>query len=513
MTLITSLFIGSLFLLVLLLPNRVVAQSTPTTPTITTSSTTTTTLSATDVDIGWTLINGALVMFMQAGFAFLEAGSIRSKNVANILLKIVMSVAISTMAWFCIGYGFAYGDNQLTDTRNGFFGNSGFFLLGGDEPQHVFFFQWAFAAVASSIVSGAVAERMNLSAFFMCSFIMTAFIYAPVAHWIWSSAGWLSGFNKTMFRVGNVGVTDYAGGIVVHLVGGVCGLVGSIMVGPRIGRFVNGRAVKIAGHNKTLVLLGGLILWFGWYGFNSGSTQALSGGMSTITAFASANTTIAGAAGAMMCMLWSCLQSGQYDLTESLNGCLAGCVSITPVCAFVEGWAAVLIGASGALVYIASNWLLEALRIDDPVSAVPIHAFCGAWGLITGGLFATQKQIATYYGLDSNIEMYGLFYSLNWELLGVNLLGIAIVLIWTAFSSVIMFFIIDITIGLRVPPEDELIGLDHKYGGHAYTLDDPHQYGFGNSTSENTAARSALKTARTVNSHRTHRSGKSSRRM
>ncbi|KAL9653773.1 hypothetical protein ABK040_012834 [Willaertia magna] len=432
-------------------------------------------VSGSELDTGWTLINGALVMFMQAGFAFLEAGSVRSKNVANILLKTVMSVAISTMSFYCIGYGLAFGDTK-TETRNGFYGNGSFFLL-GDESLHVFFFQWSFAAVASTIVSGAVAERTNLSAFFMCSFLMTSFVYAPVAHWMWSTTGWLSPFNKEMFRVGTVGVVDFAGGVVVHYVGGICGLVGAIMVGPRIGRFVNGKAIPIDGHNKTLVLLGGLILWFGWYGFNAGSTTALSNGLSLISSYASTNTTIAAASGAIMSMFWSCLKSGQYDLTESLNGCLAACVGITPICAFVQPWASVIVGATSALVYFFGVFVLESCYVDDPCVAVPIHAFCGAWGVFLGGLFATKEQIIKLYSLDSDLSVYGLFYSGNWEMVAVNIFGIVIIGLWVAFSSVIMFYFIDLTIGLRVPAEDELVGLDHKYGGSAFNVEDE-EYGY-----------------------------------
>ncbi len=244
------------------------------------------------------------------------------------------------------------------------------------------------------------------------------------------------------------------------------------MVGPRIGRFQGGKVVPIGGHNKTLSMLGGFILWFGWYGFNCGSTLKLSDNQSLISTYAAVNTTIAAACGAMTSMMLACVRTGQYDLTESLNGVFAGCVAITPVCAFVPPWSAPIIAAISALIMVyAGNFLLW-LKVDDPLNASPIHAACGIWGVICNGLFARKENIALLYGNSADNIPYGLFLGGGWEILGTSLLGCVMCVLWTMSTSVIMFFIIDKLVGLRVSAEDEIEGLDKKTGGEAYQMEE-----------------------------------------
>jgi len=345
-------------------------------------------ISAGDVDTMWVLICGILVFFMQAGFSMLEAGCVSSKNVQNILYKNLMDACIGAISFWFIGYGLAYGNS-----KDGIFiGGSNFFANEENvDPSsedydglgyHSFFFQWAFAATAATIVSGAVAERTKLSAYFVYSIFLTAFVYPVVVHWVWDSEGWLCAWKADGKKFmsdseASNGLIDFAGSGVVHMVGGFSGLMGAIAVGPRLGRFTEerdaaGNVIVHEEHNKLLASLGVCILWFGWYGFNGGSTLMVSDGYAALAAKVCVTTTLAAASAAITCTVYSRVLFHKFDLMLSLNGVLAGLVSITANCAVVEPWGAAVIGFLGAFVYIGSSALLKKLKIDDPLDAFPI---------------------------------------------------------------------------------------------------------------------------------------------
>jgi Amt family ammonium transporter len=405
------------------------------------------------IDTVWILLAAVLVFFMQAGFAMVETGFTRAKNAVNIGMKNLMDYCVGTLAFWAVGFGFMFGADRF-----GLFGGSGFFLSGANpataEGLRTFafwMFQVVFAATAATIVSGAMAERTRFVAYLIYSFVISLFIYPISGHWIWGG-GWLA----------NLGFMDFAGSTVVHSLGGWCALIGAVLLGPRVGKYVrrDGQiSVKaIQGHNLPLATLGVLILWFGWFGFNAGSTVS---GTDLSIAFIAVNTNLAAAAGAIGAMFLSWIRSKKPEIGMSLNGALAGLVGITAGCANVSPGSAILIGLiAGVIVELSVELIDKVLHVDDPVGAVSVHGVCGAWGTLAVGLFAQPE----YGGLA------GLFFGGGLKQLGVQALGVVSVFGWTVAASLVLFGLLKVTIGLRVSPEEELRGLDiGEHGSEAYT--------------------------------------------
>ena len=413
------------------------------------------------VNIAWTLMAAFLVFFMQLGFAFLGAGLIRAKNVVNYMTKSFLDFCIASLAFWAFGFAIMFGGSGLPGLGDGndLLGYSGFFLTNNayDVSTTAFWlFQVVFVATAATIVAGAVAERMKITAYLAYSFIIGAIIYPIYGHWVWGG-GWLS-----KIEIGDaVGVMDFAGSGVVHAVGGLAALVGAAMVGPRIGKFNRDRTVNIIrGHNIPYAIIGVFILFFGWFGFNAGSTVAAT---ELRIAVIATNTFLAATAGAVAAFYWTYARTGKADLVTAGNGCLAGLVGITAPCAFVEPWAAVVIGAVAAPVMIGTATFVERiLRVDDVVGAVAVHAGAGLWGLLAVGIFADGT-----YGVSGLVEG-------KVDQLALQVIDIGVVLAWTLSTSFVMFFIINKTIGLRVSREEELTGLDiPEHGTEAYPREGP----------------------------------------
>jgi len=362
------------------------------------------------------------------------------------------------------GYAFAYGP-----VSNDFLGHSNWALSDTTQRFHVFFFQWTFAATAATIVSGSVAERTSFYAYLGYAFFLSGFVYPIVSHWVWGG-GWLS----TLFTVGAL---DFAGDAVVHMVGGFAGLAGAVIVGPRLGRFdADGRVVPMPVHSATLATLGTFTLWFGWYGFNPGSALGIANtgpgsNLPATAARAAVTTTIAATAGGITTLIVIKLRDHIFDLITVLNGILAGLVAITGSCPWVEPYAAVVIGAVGACVYMGAAMLLLALKIDDPLEAFPIHGATGAWGAIAVGLFARSELLTiSTYGNSGGWE--GLFYGGGGRILAANLIMILAVMGWTLGLIVPLFLGLHAVGQLRIPREMELEGNDiSKHGGSAYPED------------------------------------------
>jgi len=393
----------------------------------------------TNADYVWTLVAAALVFFMQAGFAMVEAGFTRAKNAINIMMKNLMDFSMGTLGFWAIGFGLMFG------ASNGWIGTSGFFLsdfqLGGDPWVLAFWmFQVVFAATAATIVSGAMAERTQFSGYMAYSIVICAVIYPIFGSWAWgglfNGGGWLE----------KLGFIDFAGSTVVHSVGGWAALAGAIVLGPRIGKFTkDGKVRPILGHNLPLAALGVFILWLGWFGFNPGSTTAANKDIAMIFV----NTNLAAAAGAVLAMFTSWMRIGKPDIGMSLNGALAGLVAITAGCANVTPLSAVIIGAIAGIIVVFAVFFFDKIKVDDPVGAVSVHGVNGAWGTLAAGLF--------------NIG------GTSGKIIGVQLLGIGACFVWTFVTAFILFKIIDKTIGLRVSPEEEREGLDYsEHGGNAY---------------------------------------------
>ena len=412
------------------------------------------------VDTAWLLIAGFLVFFMQAGFAMLTAGFVRSKETANILMKNMIDACVGGISFWLVGWAFAYG---ISDASNQFIG-LGNFALNEFDSYADWFFQFAFAAAAATIVAGALAGRTKYSAYLIYTVIVTGFIYPVVVHWGWDTNTWMGAFTDGEPWLGN-GYVDFAGSGIVHTVGGIAGLMGAIAVGARLGKYgPNGEVRAIPGHNISIATMGMFILWFGWYGFNPGSTLALSGGGAALAASVAVTTTLAAGAGGATAMLWSRFRTGRYDTGLTINGILAGLVAITAGTATVDPWAAVVIGGIGALVmYYGVQMLDNLFRVDDPVGAVSVHAFAGIWGVIAVGLFSSKAGMEAAGYVDPS--SYGLFLGGGGEQLLMQLIGIAAIVAWTAVTAGILFFAIKFTVGLRVSEEEEMRGLDLEEHG------------------------------------------------
>lgn len=396
-----------------------------------------------------------LVIFMQAGFAFLTAGLTRGKNVGNIMMKNLMDFCVGVLAFAAVGFGFAFGSG------NDFIGTSGFFI-GSDIAENYlssytmsistfFLFQVAFAAAAATIVAGAMAERTKFASYMIYSFMITAFVYPVVVHWTWGG-GWLYQF----------GYHDFAGSGIVHMTGGIAALVGAKILGPRIGKYAaDGTARAIPGHSIPFAVIGTMILLVGWFGFNGGS-QLFADQFVTPVAV---TTVLAGSAGAVVAMLVTWVRSGKPDVAMTANGLLAGLVSITAGCGAVYNWAAAFIGlVGGVLVVFAVEFVDKKLKVDDPVGAVAVHGVCGAWGVIAVGLFAATDA--------EGFWKKGLLYGGGFDQLVPQLVGVLAIGAWVAITMSLIFLAIKATIGLRVSEQEELEGLDvHEHGYPGYSDD------------------------------------------
>lgn len=416
------------------------------------------------LDTIWVVLAGLLVFMMNLGFATLESGMCRSKNTVNILSKNFIVFAVSSLGFFLLGWGLMFGDG------NGFIGLKGLLFASGADNSPAtgaayqgvysaiswagvpfwvkFFFQLVFCGTAATIVSGAVAERIKYLTFILFSLILTALIYPITGHWIWGG-GWLS----------QLGFMDFAGGTAVHAVGGWAALSGIIILGPRVGKYTkSGRVNPIPGHSVALATIGALILWFGWFGFNPGSTMAADpeaiGHILVVT-------NMAGIMGILSATVTAWLKLGKPDMSMSINGLLAGLVAITPACAFVSVGSSIIIGAVGGILVVYASLLLDKLRLDDPVGATAVHLVNGVFGTLSVGLFAQEGII----GNDVN----GLFFGGGLRLLGVQALGVVSVGAFIFAATALTWVLLKKTVGLRVPLKEELAGLDlGEHGNEAY---------------------------------------------
>jgi len=407
------------------------------------------TLSQFHGNVLWTLIAGILVFLMQAGFGCVEAGFTRAKSAGNIMMKNFLDFSVGSICFFLFGFAVMFGLDA-----GGFIGTSGYALGGVAEADlpwtyTFWFFQSVFAATAATIVSGGMAERTKFSSYIIVSIVVTGIIYPMSGHWAWGSlwlggdgAGWLEG----------LGFVDFAGSSVVHSVGGWIALAGAMVLGPRLGKYTeDGKAKAIPGHNIPLAGLGVFILWFGWFGFNPGSTTTADGTIG----FIAMNTSLAACGGVLGAMIISWFRFGKPDISMTMNGALAGLVGITAGCATVSPSSSIIIGLiAGILVVLSIEFIDKVLRIDDPVGASSVHGVCGAWGTIACGLFNTDG---------------GLFFGGGFAQLGVQLLGVGVFFVWAFGAGYILMAAIKAIFGLRVTKEEELKGLDiAEHGSESY---------------------------------------------
>lgn len=396
----------------------------------------------------WFLIGAALVFWMQAGFAMVEAGFTRAKNTGNIIMKNLMDFCIGTVVFILIGFSLLLGEDLV-----GLIGKPGFdiFTSYADFDWSNFVFNLVFCATTATIVSGAMAERTKFLSYCIYSAVISALIYPIEAHWIWGG-GWLS----------QLGFHDFAGSCAIHMVGGISALIGAALLGPRIGKYTkdeSGKIIKVnafPGHNITIGALGVFILWLGWYGFNGAAATSVEQlGSIFVT------TTIAPAIATVVCMIFTWIKYGKPDVSMCLNASLAGLVAITAGCDVTDAFGAIVIGAVSGVLVVFGVWLLDyKLRVDDPVGAVAVHCLNGIWGILAVGLFATTSA-------PGNDSYTGLFYGGGFHLFGLQLLGFVSVAAWTAVTITITFLIIKATVGLRVTEEEEIVGLDPTEHGLA----------------------------------------------
>ncbi len=425
------------------------------------------------LDTLWTLFAAFLVFFMNAGFALLESGLCRSKNTVNILYKNFIVFAVASLAFWAAGFGYMFGEG------NALIGLKGFFLSGEDNspltgeayrgvfsslswtgiPLYAkFFFQLVFAGTAATIVSGAVAERIKFLSFIIFSWLLVAFLYPVVGHWVWGG-GWLA----------RLGFWDFAGSTVVHSVGGWAALAGAIALGPRLGKYSReGKVQPLPGHNMSTATLGAMILWLGWFGFNPGSTMAAQPGEIARIAL---TTNMAAASGLLMATLMTRLRIGKPDLSMTLNGALAGLVAITAPCAFVSPLSAVIIGAIAGCMAVQGVITLDRFRVDDPVGAITVHLMAGVLGTLSVGLFAQES-------INPATTGDGLFFGGGASLFLTQLLGVAVVGVFVLGSSFAIWLGLRATLGIRVSTEEEMEGLDlSEHGMEAYAREVIHAPG------------------------------------
>ncbi|WP_028592165.1 ammonium transporter [Paenibacillus massiliensis] len=402
-----------------------------------------------------------LVFFMQAGFALLEAGSTRMKNAGHVAGRTVLTLGVSAISFWALGFGLGFGN----DNGNGFMGLTGFFLSGTDAAPSfdslsgldipitiMFLFHFAFAAISLAIACGGMAERAKLSVYIIFGVLFSIIIYPIVAHWVWGG-GWLT----------QMEMQDYAGSTVVHLTGATAALVATIMLKPRLGKYnKDGKPNIIPGHNQVYSILGVIILWFGWYGFNPGSAVSAMG--DGFFGYVALTTTLAAASGAIAALLTSWAVFGKADIPSMLNGVLAALVAITGSCAFVAPWAAVVIGAvAGIITFFTAQWV-EKKRIDDPIYAFSVHGVAGMWGAVSTGLFATPTLVEI-----TGVGRPGLFYGGGFTQLGVQVLGVVGTFIFVVVVTAIILGAIKAAVGIRVTEEEETMGLDlSEHGTYGY---------------------------------------------
>ena len=391
------------------------------------------------VDMLWIMLGAMLVFFMHAGFAMVESGFTRSKNTLNILMKNIITISLGSILYFIVGFAIMFGPSAF-----GMIGTQGFALL-GDADIAFFVFQAVFAATCATIVSGAVAERVNLTAYILLTVAITAVIYPVVGHWIWAG-GWLA----------ELGFIDFAGSTVVHLTGAVAAFITAWKLGPRIGKYSGKVVNSIPGHNLPLGALGVFILWLGWFGFNGGSTLAAD---PELVPPVIANTLLAASAGVLATAGYTRLRYGKIDPSLTLNGALAGLVGITAGAANVSFIGAIVIGLLAGIVMTEAVHLLDAkIRIDDPVGAISVHGIAGIWGTVAIGLFDTTG---------------GLLYGGGAEILGIQTVGVLAVIVWTSITTGLVLAAISLFVPLRVTAEEEESGLDFaEHGSQAYSMDE-----------------------------------------
>jgi len=402
----------------------------------------------------WVVITAVLVMFMQAGFAFLEAGLTRMKNAGHIAAKNVLTFGLCSIVYWLVGFGLAFGGGNALIGTDGFVPSTDAMIAVGQKPFDWFsevpgaagyLFEVVFAGVSLAIVWGAMAERAKLWVYFAFGVAFTL-VYSVTSHWIWSPHGWLF----------HLGMQDFAGSTVVHYQGALAGLAGALLLGPRIGKFgTDGRANPIPGHNIPYAVLGTLILWFGWFGFNPGSTLSVDYGGFGYFAYVALTTNIAAAAGAMGGLITAWLVLKKADISMMLNGVLAALVAITAASGFVAPWASVVIGLVSGVIAVYGVIFVERIGIDDPIGAVAVHGMSGVWGTLATGLFAVPllaKNLATGTG--------GLVYTGSFHQVGIQTLGLLAVGVWTFSASFGILWTLNKLWGIRVEPETETAGLD-----------------------------------------------------
>ena len=434
--------LGGATAIVILVPSIASAQEGPSTQVI--------------LDNIWVFIAGCLVFFMQAGFALVEAGLTRAKNVVNIFAKNLSDALVGVLCFFAVGYAFAFGgDGALIGTDNFFLQGVDGTITDGLSGYTTFFFQVVFAATAVTIASGAMAERTKFISYLVFSAVMTAFIYPVVVHWTWGG-GMIS-----RISIGDAVYSDFAGSGIVHMCGGLAAMMGAIFLGPRIGKYdADGKPRAIPGHNIPFAILGVFILWLGWFGFNPGSELAADATVISVAV----NTMLAAAAGGVACAGTIWLKSGKPDLAMIGNGVLAGLVAITAPCGAVTPGMSVIIGAIAGVIVVFAVFFFDRIHIDDPVGAISVHGVCGAWGVLSVGLFATYDD--AFLGREDA----GLFYGGGFDQLAMQVVMLVIIAAWTIVTTGILFAILKATIGLRVTRDEELEGLDvleHGLAGYA----------------------------------------------
>jgi len=403
----------------------------------------------------WIMLGAILVLLMQGGFIFLETGSTRMKNAGHVAGKTVFTVGLAALVYWAVGYGFSFGGGSLAAViglENFFFDIPVSASADAGYPDAVFFvFQFAFIAVSLSIAWGGFAERAKLSVYLIFTVLFCAIVYPVIAHWIWGG-GWLAEHGKQ----------DFAGSTVVHLTGAMAALAATILLKPRIGKYnKDGSVNAISGHNQVYTTMGVLLLFIGWFGFNGASTVAVDDGF---FAYVAATTLLATGAGTVAALLVSWAATGKADIVVMLNGALAGLVAITASTAFVEPWAAIVIGAIGGIIVYPFMKLLDKLHLDDPIGAITVHGAIGVWGTLSNGLFAAPHLVEKL-----GVGEAGLFYGGGFHQLGVQVLGVVASGLYAFIVSFVILLIIKAVVGLRVTEEEEIMGLDlSEHGAYGY---------------------------------------------
>ena len=432
------------------------------------------------VDNTYLLFSAYLVFAMQLGFAMLCAGSVRAKNTMNIMLTNVLDAAAGGLSYYLFGFAFAFGGPS-----NGFIGRHFFGLrkFPKDSPPSgdysFFLYHWAFAIAAAGITSGSIAERTQFVAYLIYSSFLTGFVYPIVSHWFWSSDGWASASRSDGNVLFGSGVIDFAGSGVVHMVGGIAGLWGALIEGPRIGRFDrSGRSVALRGHSASLVVLGTFLLWFGWYGFNPGSFLTIAKGYESGGYYGqwsaigrtAVTTTLAGSTAALTTLFSKRLLAGHWNVIDVCNGLLGGFAAITSGCAVVEPWAAIVCGFVAAWVLIGLNKLAAKVEYDDPLEAAQLHGGCGAWGVFFTGLFAKKVYVEEIYGVG---RPFGALMGGGGRLLAAQVIQILVVCGWVTATMAPLFYGLHKMKLLRISRDDETAGMDlTRHGGFAYAYHD-----------------------------------------